>query len=156
MADKVLRTDCQGRVSPAGIIQQQVGAFLRNQWSCQKCNFWDNSTTSRNFPSKPVLLSKITFSGTCVPYGRMRWDPECPEPRCSSESRPQTPENAYSYVTGKTIFTRHTMIIPTNALGDYGSTTDTEVGSKVHQFCNENYEFVKVSIPGKHMNLPWT
>ena len=86
----------------------------------------------------------------------MRWDPECPEPRCSSESRPQTPENAYSYVTGKTIFTRHTMIIPTNALGDYGSTTDTEVGSKVHQFCNENYEFVKVSIPGKHMNLPWT
>ena len=102
---------------------------------------------------KPVLWSKITFSGTCVPYGRMRWDPECPEPRCSSESRPQTPENAYSYVTGKRVFTRHTMIIPTNPSGDYGSTTDTAVGSKVRQFCNENYEFVKVSIPGKHQML---
>ena len=134
MVGKVWRSDCQGRVSPAGIIQQQVGAFLQNQCSGQK---WH-------------------FSGTCVPYGWMRWDPECPEPRCSSESMPQTPENGYSYVTGKIVFTWQTRIIPTNPSGDYGSTTDFSVGSRVRQFCNENHEFVKVSIPGDQIKLQLT
>ena len=83
----------------------------------------------------------------------MRWDPECPEPRCSSESVPQTPENAYSYVSGKGIFT---IIVPTNPSGDSGSTRDHAVGSKLRQFCYENHEFVKVSIPGDQINLPWT
>ena len=31
-----------------------------------------------------------------------------------------------------------------DAIGDY-------VGGKVHHFCNEDHEFVKVSIPGKYL-----
>ena len=43
-------------------------------------------------------------------YGSMTWEP-CPEPRCSSESMPENPENAYSYVSGKRGFTQSAQLI---------------------------------------------
>ena len=115
---------------------------------------WDNSTTSRSFSSKPVLLSKMVFSRHLRPIrpdemgSRMSraalliWVDASKSRKCLQLCLRQ--ESFY------------TIIIQTNPTGDYGSTTDVAVGSKVHQLCNENYEFVKVSIPGDQINLPWT
>ena len=77
----------------------------------------------------------------------MEWS-WCPEPRCLTELMPETPENAFSSISGKSF--RKQTIIPFNtdtmafdSIGDY-------VGGKVHHFCNEDHEFVKVSVPGKY------